>query len=99
MEPAAAAMGVDKPKPRRRFVGKTPGTARSAPRRVANQVPDEILNDPALGEAMRALPSNYNFEIPKTIHHVRREGVKTVALQMPEGLMMYGCAIADIVER
>lgn len=98
--PAPATEGVEKPKPRKRFVGKTPGSAtRSAPRRVANQVPDEILNDPALKEAMRALPANYNFEIPKTIHHVRREGVKTVALQMPEGLMMYGCAIADIVER
>jgi 2-(3-amino-3-carboxypropyl)histidine synthase len=45
------------------------------------------------------LPGNYNFEIHKTIYHVRRDGVKTVALQMPEGLMMYGCAIADIVER
>ena len=45
------------------------------------------------------LPSNYNFEIHKTIHHIRRDGVKTVALQMPEGLMVYGCAIADIVER
>jgi diphthamide synthase subunit DPH2 len=46
-----------------------------------------------------ALPGNYNFEIHKTIHHVRRDGAKTVALQMPEGLMMYGCAIADIIER
>lgn len=46
-----------------------------------------------------ALPGNYNFEIHKTIYQVRRDGVKTVALQMPEGLMMYGCAIADIVER
>lgn len=45
------------------------------------------------------MPGNYNFEIPKTIHHVRREGVKTVALQMPEGLMMYGTAIADIIEK
>lgn len=45
------------------------------------------------------LPSNYNFEIYKTIHHIRRDGVKTVAMQMPEGLMVYGCAIADIIER
>jgi len=48
---------------------------------------------------LTALPGNYNFEIHKTIYQVRRDGVKTVALQMPEGLMMYGCAIADIVER
>ena len=45
------------------------------------------------------LPSNYNFEIYKTIHHIRRDGVQTVALQMPEGLMVYGCAIADLIER
>jgi hypothetical protein len=46
-----------------------------------------------------ALPGNYNFEIHTTIHHIRRDGVQTVALQMPEGLMVYGCAIADIIER
>jgi 2-(3-amino-3-carboxypropyl)histidine synthase len=46
-----------------------------------------------------ALPGNYNFEIHKTVHHIRRDEVKTVALQMPEGLMVYGCAIADIIER
>jgi len=45
------------------------------------------------------LPGNYNFEIHKTVWHIRRDGVKTVALQMPEGLMMYGCAIAQIIER
>ncbi|GMK54460.1 hypothetical protein CspeluHIS016_0110460 [Cutaneotrichosporon spelunceum] len=96
--PEASASVATEKKPRKRFVGVKPG-ARGAVRRVANQVPDEILNDPALKAAMVALPQNYNFEIPKTIHHVRREGVRTVALQMPEGLMMYGTAIADIIER
>ncbi|KAL1409879.1 Diphthamide biosynthesis protein 1 [Vanrija albida] len=108
MAEITATEGIERPanppqaKPRKRFVGTSARASSSrtaAPRRVANQVPDEILNDPALREAMKGLPSNYNFEIPKTIHHVRKEGVKTVALQMPEGLMMYGCAIADIVER
>lgn len=33
------------------------------PRRVANQIPDEILQDPELQEAIKALPANYNFEI------------------------------------
>lgn len=47
----------------------------------------------------KALPGNYNFEIHKTIYHIRRDNVQSVALQMPEGLMMYGCAIADIIER
>lgn len=42
------------------------------PRRVANQIPDEILQDPELREAMKALPANYNFEIPKTVWRVRQ---------------------------
>ncbi|XDV32254.1 hypothetical protein PO909_003117 [Leuciscus waleckii] len=37
------------------------------PRRVANQIPDEILKDPELNESIKALPANYNFEIHKTI--------------------------------
>jgi len=120
----SATEGVEKPasgsiipKPRKRFVGTTARASSSkstAPRRVANQIPDDILNDLELNEAIRGissfthssqvdifadLPGNYNFEIHKTIWHIRRDGVKTVALQMPEGLMMYGCAIADIIER
>jgi hypothetical protein len=45
-----SAAGAEK-KPRKRFVGAKPG-ARAGVRRVANQVPDEILNDPALKAAM-----------------------------------------------
>jgi hypothetical protein len=103
-------------KPRKRFVGTSTPKASSSKtvRRVANQIPDDILHDAELNAAINgksciryimrnaditALPGNYNFEIHKTIYQVRRDGVKTVALQMPEGLMMYGCAIADIVER
>ncbi|ORX41125.1 putative diphthamide synthesis protein-domain-containing protein [Kockovaella imperatae] len=93
--------GIEKPlapgKPRKRFVGTSKASSR-APRRIANQIPDDILNDPVLDEAISHLPSNYNFEIHKTVHHIRRDGIKTVALQMPEGLMVYGCAIADIIE-
>ncbi|WWC72476.1 diphthamide biosynthesis protein 1 [Kwoniella pini CBS 10737] len=104
-----ATEGIEKPsipkassstnKPRKRFVGSSkPSSSRTPLRKVANQVPDEILNDPNLNAAIKGLPGNYNFEIHKTIHHIRRDGVKSVALQMPEGLMMYGCAIADIIE-
>lgn len=42
------------------------------PRRVANQIPDEILQDPELQEAIKALPANYNFEIHKTVWRVRQ---------------------------
>ncbi|KAJ8414477.1 hypothetical protein AAFF_G00036790 [Aldrovandia affinis] len=69
------------------------------PRRVANQIPDEILNDPQLQEAIQALPKNYNFEIHKTVWRVRQAKAKRVALQLPEGLQMFACVIADIIER
>ncbi|XP_036392814.1 2-(3-amino-3-carboxypropyl)histidine synthase subunit 1 [Megalops cyprinoides] len=69
------------------------------PRRVANQIPDEILNDPQLQEAISVLPKNYNFEIHKTVWRVKQAKAKRVALQLPEGLQMFACVIADIIER
>ncbi|XP_028430355.1 2-(3-amino-3-carboxypropyl)histidine synthase subunit 1 isoform X1 [Perca flavescens] len=69
------------------------------PRRVANQIPDEILQDPELQEAIKALPANYNFEIHKTVWRVRQAKATRVALQLPEGLQMFACVLADIIER
>ncbi|XP_040037924.2 2-(3-amino-3-carboxypropyl)histidine synthase subunit 1 [Gasterosteus aculeatus] len=69
------------------------------PRRVANQIPHEILQDTELQEAIKALPANYNFEIHKTIWRVRQAKSTRVALQLPEGLQMFACVIADIIER
>ncbi|XP_058489714.1 2-(3-amino-3-carboxypropyl)histidine synthase subunit 1 isoform X2 [Solea solea] len=69
------------------------------PRRVANQIPDEILQDSELQEAIKVLPANYNFEIHKTVWRVRQAKAKRVALQLPEGLQMFACVIADIIER
>ena len=37
---------------------------------VVNQIPQEILNNKALNIAIAALPSNYNFEIHKSIWRV-----------------------------
>ncbi|KAI9526818.1 Diphthamide biosynthesis protein 1 [Dissostichus eleginoides] len=68
------------------------------PRRVANQIPDEILQDAELQEAIKALPANYNFEIHKTVWRVRQAKSTRVALQLPEGLQMFACVIADIIE-
>jgi 2-(3-amino-3-carboxypropyl)histidine synthase len=45
------------------------------------------------------LPSNYNFEVHKTIHRLRLANATVCALQFPEGLLMYACLIADIVQR
>lgn len=69
------------------------------PRRfVRQQVPDEVLQDPKLNAAIAALPANYNFEIHKTVWRLRQAAAKRVALQFPEGLLMYACVIADLLE-
>ena len=88
-------------KPKKRFVGSkslkpsTNGTQSV----VSNQIPLVILDDPELNAAISRLPSNYSFEIHKTIHHIRKNDATMVALQMPEGLQMFACTIADIIER
>ncbi|CCL99445.1 uncharacterized protein FIBRA_01463 [Fibroporia radiculosa] len=88
-------------KPRKRFIGtksakpSRPGVTST----VANQIPPDILDDTQLNAAIKQLPTNYSFEIHKTIHHVRKHNAKMVALQMPEGLQMFACTIADIIER
>lgn len=61
-------------------------------------MPDDILHNEALNEAVAVLPANYNFEIHKTVWRVKQAGAKRVALQFPEGLLMYACVIADILE-
>ncbi|TFK55881.1 Diphthamide synthesis [Heliocybe sulcata] len=88
-------------KPRKRFVGsKANGPSKSSsPALLANQIPQDILSDVQLNNAIKQLPSNYSFEIHKTIHQIRKNSTKMVALQMPEGLLMFACTIADIIER
>lgn len=60
-------------------------------------MPKEIAEDPSLQQAIALLPSNYNFEIPKTIHRIRSSGASRVALQMPEGLLLFATTISDIL--
>uniref|UniRef100_A0A182LUX9 2-(3-amino-3-carboxypropyl)histidine synthase subunit 1 n=1 Tax=Anopheles culicifacies TaxID=139723 RepID=A0A182LUX9_9DIPT len=67
--------------------------------RVINKIPAALLNDVELNEAIAALPSNYNFEVHKTIWRVRETKAKRVALQMPEGLLMFSLILSDIIER
>lgn len=69
------------------------------PVRALNQVPPEILEDPDIQEAISILPSNYNFEIQKTIHRIRQSGAKNIALQFPEGLLLFAPLISDILTR
>jgi len=70
-------------------------------RRARRTIPDDILNDPELAAAASALPANYSFEIHKTVWKLRDASppAKKVALQLPEGLLMFACAIGDILAR
>ncbi|KAF8076147.1 putative diphthamide synthesis protein-domain-containing protein [Lyophyllum atratum] len=100
-EPTTAPKPSKASKPRKRFIGSKTATP-SKPgvsATISHQIPQDILLDDQLNAAIRQLPSNYSFEIHKTIHHVRKNNAAMVALQMPEGLQMFACTIADIVER
>lgn len=64
------------------------------------RIPDELLNDPVLAKIIQDyLPSNYNFEIHKTIWRIRCLKAKTVALQMPEGLLRFATTLSEIFKR
>lgn len=67
--------------------------------RAINHIPDEILNDEELNEAIKLLPANYNFEIHKTVWNIKKHKATRVALQMPEGLLIYSLVISDILEQ
>ena len=70
---------------------------RRAPR---GGVPDEILHNQALNDMLAlALPHNYNFEVHKTLWRIQKAKAKSVALQLPEGLLMFACILSDIFER
>ncbi|KFD57709.1 hypothetical protein M513_01379 [Trichuris suis] len=66
--------------------------------RMLSRIPVEILEDEKLKAAIANLPDTYNFEIFKTIWKIRQQNIKNVALQFPEGLLMFSCIIADILE-
>ncbi|ENN71436.1 2-(3-amino-3-carboxypropyl)histidine synthase subunit 1 [Dendroctonus ponderosae] len=62
------------------------------------KVPESLLKDPKLQEATALLPKNYNFELPKTIWRIKELKAQVVALQMPEGLLLFATTIADIIK-
>lgn len=106
--PAAAEQPETGDKRRRRFVGRKNvegqksslvPTLKRHVGRVLNQIPAEILEDKELNEAIKLLPSNYNFEIHKCVWNIRKHKASRVALQMPEGLLMYSLIVSDILEQ
>jgi 2-(3-amino-3-carboxypropyl)histidine synthase len=59
------------------------------------------MPDEATAEALAAaagLPQHYHFEIAKTIARIKERKARRVALQFPEGLLMFAVPIADILE-
>ncbi len=73
-------------------------TKLASKRRVANQIPSDILENAELNKSIASLPTNYNFEIHKSVWRVKRVDAKKVALQFPEGLMLFATTIADILQ-
>ncbi|KAL2349415.1 hypothetical protein Fmac_003415 [Flemingia macrophylla] len=77
--------------------GEAEEKAKRKPKRfVKSQIPDSILNDPLLNAAIAVLPWNYNFEVHKSVWRILSSGAKRVALQFPEGLLMYSLPLSDI---
>lgn len=58
--------------------------------------------DPAFLEKVRnesSLPKAYNFELTKSLDRIYKLKSSHVALQMPEGLLLYATVLADILKR
>lgn len=68
-------------------------------RRTAEEEPviDQTLLNKVLDES--SLPTAYNFEINKCLVRIMTLGATHVALQMPEGLLLYATVIADLLQR
>eukprot|EP00754_Rhynchopus_humris_P005565 Rhum_TRINITY_DN12769_c2_g1::Rhum_TRINITY_DN12769_c2_g1_i1::g.54298::m.54298/K07561/DPH1, dph2; 2-(3-amino-3-carboxypropyl)histidine synthase len=79
---------AEKPKERKRIIARGRAT-----------VPREVLDDPVLNKMIEALPSHYTFEMHKTVWRIRESGCRRVALQFPEGLLLFAPVIANIVEK
>ena len=68
------------------------------PPTTEQKIPDHIANDPDLTAAIGALPSNYSFEVRKTVWRLRQAKVRSLALQFPEGLLLYATTLSDIFQ-
>ncbi|KAL2928890.1 2-(3-amino-3-carboxypropyl)histidine synthase subunit 1 [Bienertia sinuspersici] len=74
-------------------------TTKPQPKRfIRNQIPASILNNPSLNSAISLLPQNYDFEIHKCVHRILSLPTSSpkIALQLPEGLLMYSLSLSDI---
>ncbi|KAJ3255795.1 Diphthamide biosynthesis protein 1 [Boothiomyces macroporosus] len=96
-----ACSSEEKKKKPKRFIGKKSTGNKTAlttqPTKIVNSIPQALLEDEYLKELISALPSNYNFEIYKSIHQIQQYKPSRIALQFPEGLLVYSTAISDII--
>lgn len=78
-------------KPRRRIIRRR--------RKVEDETPvvEPAVLDSILAES--SLPKAYNFEVPKTLQKIASLKATHVALQMPEGLLMYATVLGDVFKR
>lgn len=78
-------------------------TPKAKPRRVTRRRKEKAPPvDPVLLEkTMREsnLPSAYSFEIEKSVQRINNLNAKHIALQMPEGLLLYATVISDVMQR
>lgn len=76
---------------------------KSAPRRITRRrrekgTPiDPVLLEKTIKESN--LPGAYSFEIEKTVQRIHSLEAKHIALQMPEGLLLYATVISDVLQR
>jgi 2-(3-amino-3-carboxypropyl)histidine synthase len=77
--------------------------AKAKPRRISRRKKekappvDPVLLEKTVNESN--LPKAYTFEIPKTIQRVHSLNAKHIALQMPEGLLLYATVLSDVLQR
>lgn len=64
-----------------------------------SRIPDDLVHNKELNELIRSsLPWNYNFEVHKTLWRIRQAKATVVAMQFPEGLLMYAPLLSDILQ-
>lgn len=62
-------------------------------------IPAEYLQNDALNKRIKnELPGNYSFEIPKCLWQIHKHQARRVALQFPEGLLLFSLTLASIIE-
>lgn len=106
----AKSENVPEPKkPARRCIIRRRGAAGSSSHNQQASIPATLTQNPELLKAISVLPQAYDFEILKTLWRIQqtqtqnqadgKADISHIALQMPEGLLLYACTIADIVQR